>query len=374
MFGGNRHGNNPDKGNRILFLDGLRGIAIVSVLLYHSYVRWGNLTPYGSEFASGLASYGWLGVELFFLISGFVIFLTLEKSANFPDFITRRWIRLFPAMLVCSILIFSTTLLFPERPAGQPMFHDFLPGLSFIEPNKWSRLLGTEVHPLEGTFWTLFVEVKFYFVAGILFFTIGGKKTIGVIVATFLLATYRELFPELLPASLLSPLHSFVSVTAAQYFGWFAAGALFYRFFQTRKFSIFVLALIVAVLAALALTEPKPRDIFSPIAIALFFAVVIYQPLTHKLLSNRALLFMGIISYPLYLLHENMVVAMIVKFGHVAPRLPHILLPVLPIAAMIAIAALVTRFAEPWTKVQLLPIYTRARLLMRIPVAPPPVV
>src|SRR5512141_498495 len=71
-------------------LDGLRGIAIIAVILYHNF-------PYGETF------FGWLGVDLFFVLSGFLIPGILMKSV-YPEkengflkkFYTRRILRIFP--------------------------------------------------------------------------------------------------------------------------------------------------------------------------------------------------------------------------------------------------------------------------------------
>ena len=97
---------------RISYLDGHRGIAILLVLLYHAFSRWTELVPYGNDFADfPLFRFGYLGVELFFLISGFVILMTLEKFNSFTEFMYHRWLRLFPAMLICSLFVFFTAAL-----------------------------------------------------------------------------------------------------------------------------------------------------------------------------------------------------------------------------------------------------------------------
>ena len=94
---------------RLAHLDGLRGLAIALVLLFHAYAGWTGQVPYGAAYADiGVFKFGWLGVELFFLISGFVIFMTLDKTASFGVFLYKRWVRLFPAMLLASALIVAT--------------------------------------------------------------------------------------------------------------------------------------------------------------------------------------------------------------------------------------------------------------------------
>lgn len=65
---------------RLEYLDGLRGLAILWVLLYHFFSRWAELIPFGSTYQQWLIfEMGDLGVNLFFLISGFVIFMTLNN-------------------------------------------------------------------------------------------------------------------------------------------------------------------------------------------------------------------------------------------------------------------------------------------------------
>ena len=73
---------------RIDFLDGLRGVAIILVILYHAYARWPTFVPYETTFGNILFfKYGYLGVQLFFLISGFVILLSLDNCKSFKNFI-----------------------------------------------------------------------------------------------------------------------------------------------------------------------------------------------------------------------------------------------------------------------------------------------
>jgi peptidoglycan/LPS O-acetylase OafA/YrhL len=111
-------------------------VAILLVFFFHAFVRWPDLVPYGHAY-SNIFQYGLFGVRLFFMISGFVILLTLEKRTGFVDFMLRRWLRLFPAMLIASIVLFATAPLFPERPGGMPTLRDLIPGLTLIDPVVW---------------------------------------------------------------------------------------------------------------------------------------------------------------------------------------------------------------------------------------------
>ena len=348
--------------NRIQYLDGLRGIAISFVLLFHAFSRWPNIVPFGSEFAEvPVFFHGWLGVQLFFMISGYVIFMSLEKSQNLHGFLIRRWIRLFPAMLVCSLIIFATASFFQERPAGAPVLRDLLPGLTFIEPYWWQLILGSPQGELEGVFWSLYVEVKLYLVAGILYFTIGGQRMIWVLVGLFLVATAVLFFNQFFVDNGLGQAKIILNALSGRPCGWFAIGALFYRFHNEGKKNVLAAAILVAVITALAQGKPdygfKPYDwgvTFAAFIFVLIFVAAILNDRVKQVFSTRLLLLMGFVSYPLYLLHENMMVSLIVKTNLILPQIPSILLPAIPIMFVVGVAWLVAKFidapARDWLK------------------------
>src|SRR3981081_2415530 len=97
--------SSPD---RLLSIDGLRGVAILLVLGSHWFSDKSliGMYPYGSNFLT-LFKYGNMGVYLFFIISGFVIALTLDTSASVPQFIWRRFVRLWPALTLWGIFAFA---------------------------------------------------------------------------------------------------------------------------------------------------------------------------------------------------------------------------------------------------------------------------
>ncbi|WP_420839686.1 acyltransferase family protein [Colwellia maritima] len=80
---------------RIKYLDSHRGIAILFVVFYHLFSRWSEILPYGNSFTNIVFNQGFLGVQLFFLLSGFVILMTLERTKSFSSFLYKRWLRLF---------------------------------------------------------------------------------------------------------------------------------------------------------------------------------------------------------------------------------------------------------------------------------------
>ncbi len=336
---------------RVQFLDGLRGVAIALVVLYHAYARWAEMMPFGGKFSKvWLLANGWLGVQLFFLISGFVIFMTLERSRGFGNFCFKRWLRLFPAMLACSLLILITAPILWERPGGIPNISQLLPGLTFIDEDFFVYL-GWPIGAIEGAFWSLFVEVKLYLVAGLVYFRKGRGWAIAVLLAIFGIwlasAALASAFPTLPESRLWSKAVVIIELSSARYFGWFVAGALLHTYFSANTPRHLLAGLVVATIAAATTKGTNAPAIAMSLAlIALFAAALICTPV-QMFLANRVLVFLGFVSYPLYLFHEGVIVALTIKLGRAHLSIPDVLLPMLPIAVVIATAWLVATYVEP---------------------------
>ena len=151
---------------RIEFIDSLRCIAVLAVVFYHFYCRFSppispiNYLPFQSK-PSFLLNYGYYGVQLFFVISGFVIFHTLTSSDSFSVFIKKRLIRLLPALVLCSVITYVVQQYVPHsldifRSAS---YWDFLPGITFIPPQIWNFLLSrNDISYIDFVYWSLFVH------------------------------------------------------------------------------------------------------------------------------------------------------------------------------------------------------------------------
>ncbi|WP_333822669.1 acyltransferase family protein [Pinisolibacter sp.] len=343
---------------RIKYIDGLRGLAIAMVILYHSYSRWPESYPYGDKFVgSYLTDTKVVGVQLFFIISGFVILMTLSAASRFTTFLYRRWLRLFPAMVVCSAIVLATVDFFPERPGGALAPTDLIPGLSllgehvvnFVTRNAFS------VKSLEGSFWSLYVEFRFYLFFGFMYFFIGRRAAIASLLAAYVLYQISVVTTEVGSSLYVAAaaefdgkvhLRKLLSFFGFEYYIWFFAGALYFEYLRSERRWLLAVAAISSVVGALASSQPLAADIF----ICLVFFAASTSSFVRGILSTPVLQVIGFVSYPLYLIHENMVVATIVKVGRIAPWMPPVLVPILPIALTVAIAFVVARWVEPVAK------------------------
>jgi peptidoglycan/LPS O-acetylase OafA/YrhL len=332
-------------GDRIRYLDSLRGVAILWVMLFHIYVVWPE--PFANRFSdTAWLSYGWLGVELFFMISGYVILMTLEKCTSLGEFLFRRWLRLFPAMLVCSLFIYLTAPFIVLRPAGAPVARDLLPGLTLVDPDWLQWLLGGHQRLLEGSFWTLFVEVKFYVIAGVAYYVGGTRLMVLSVAGLFGLAHLVELLPLHLRGA--ARLQSLAQDMGGTFFGWFAAGAMYYVYERSRSRTHFLVATLLSVSAA-ALQQGRGQHQvwFFALWVSVIFGLSIASPHVRRMMCNRFLLWVGFISYPLYLLHENFVVGSLLWLERQSTGIPDVLQPLGPAAIVMGLAWFVARHIEP---------------------------
>jgi peptidoglycan/LPS O-acetylase OafA/YrhL len=151
----------PAARGRLYTLDGLRLLAAMSVLLFHYLSRGGNASrAWGRpsrEVLPGLntvADYAWLGVEFFFIISGFVICMSCWGRTP-GQFFRSRVTRLYPAYWIAIVVIVLAERVFPVVVKHRMSMHDILLNLTMLhEP------LG--VAHVDGVFWTLWVEMRFY--------------------------------------------------------------------------------------------------------------------------------------------------------------------------------------------------------------------
>lgn len=335
---------------RVAYLDGLRGVAILLVIGFHAYARFPTLVPYGGRFANiTLFEYGYLGVELFFLISGYVILLSLEKTQNIITFLFNRWKRLFPAMLLSTLLIFFTARFFHDRPQGVPQLLDMVPGLTFIEPAFWSQIFQTKVSSLDGVFWTLYVEVKFYFIMSVLHAWFGTKKSVLALGFFFLIYPFCILMNLWGAAPRL--LEQVVSLSTSQYFGWFVAGACTYLYARNRAQKRFLwLALFFVFLSTILLEKRTLGALFMTSVIAGLFFLPLISRFAMTVLQHRTLVFFGYISYPLYLIHQNILIASVIMLHRQFSWIPEFTLPFSPLLGLIILAYLMARYGEPYVR------------------------
>src|SRR4030095_11127987 len=138
-------------------LDGLRGFAILGVLLQHNF----SFLP--------IPKYGWVGVDLFFVLSGFLIteilLKTKEHKNYLPNFYIRRILRIFPLYYGSLILFFALGPLVSQF-KDQYSYYSANQGMLWAYLQNWLYIAKPRLddHTVFSHFWSLSVEEQFYLV------------------------------------------------------------------------------------------------------------------------------------------------------------------------------------------------------------------
>lgn len=152
-------------------LDGVRGLAILLVLLFH-LGQFGHGLPFPSVLVDRVfykaCQAGWVGVDLFFVLSGFLITGILHDSKGsshyFRNFYARRCLRIFPLYYLCLILfLLLLPKVFPLHSGFQSLRNDAFWYWTYLS-NLWVARKGWDPFGVLDHFWSLAVEEQYYLI------------------------------------------------------------------------------------------------------------------------------------------------------------------------------------------------------------------
>lgn len=296
--------------NRLASLDWLRGIASVWVLFYHLDVTMQKDKYFAAEPLSDFAAVGYRGVDLFFLLSGFVMTLTLygsekERLHGMADFAIRRVFRIFPLyLIVFSALFVAAAIIGVGGPEG------FVPTIgNFV----WNALLLprddlTTYIPVSA--WTLTHELMFY---SMCIFGFYSKRLFWILLAIWsalCLLRFAGGSPIKNWEMPLSPLNI--------YFLLGAVCAMLTRYLKTQNALAWLGGgLLFLVLAIYVETQhsgsgnrtPKDAILYAAGFFAITFSMAFFTTDNRSILA-RILHYLGKVSYSLYLLHYPIIVVL----------------------------------------------------------------
>jgi len=309
------NGVNKVKANRILYLDGLRCIAILMVIFYHWHM---NHKDYDARIFSTIFKFGFLGVQLFFIVSGFVIAMTLHKCDTIGVFAIKRFARLWPAMFLCSIVTFVIyNLSVGNDGAKAKSYLDFIPSLTFVDPDLYTKIFSLfhidhKFNWMDGSYWSLWVEVRFYALAAIIYFANKVKFEKNMLIfGTIVLPLY--VFAH---AVNIHGMYAFLGYFfVAESLPWFLIGVSFYMMHNERKDFVAMALLVVGLVSALLAIftsryahyvdmNQRTMQAIASLSVVLIFFLASQWSVFNRFLSVRAMAIIGAASYSLYLIHQ----------------------------------------------------------------------
>lgn len=289
---------------RFFILDLIRFVAAIAVLAYHYTARdYSGLDQPPAEVyqaVSWFTAYGFLGVQLFFLISGFVILLSV-RGRGLGSFIASRISRLYPAYWGALILTTALLVWIAPQLGSSVTLPQFLVNLTMLQT-------GLGVPNVDGVYWTLWVELLFY-------------TFVAVLIAIRLTDTKVYLFALLWPIvglcvqQLLSgPLPNLLS---AKYAPFFAAGMILFliheRGHNVTRWILLCANVTLGTWQTVRYEVPGAEKatglvlsaaVVCVVMVAIFVIVAAVTVSPVKFRGARWMTYAGALTYPLYLIHQ----------------------------------------------------------------------
>jgi peptidoglycan/LPS O-acetylase OafA/YrhL len=324
-------------------LDLLRFVAAMSVVLFHytHYGLIGGYMPYNVPALAEVFQYGYLGLDFLFMVSGFVILMTVQRR-NWAGFVSSRVVRLYPTYWVC-MAVTAVVVLLANDPRYPASLSQVLANLTMFQTR-----FGFE--HIDGVYWTLETELVFYawvFLVCLIKQIHNADKILGlwavasIVINLFGGITFTGLDLFLLPS------WSF----------YFIAGGAFYLTYQRGR-SLYLSILIgVSYVMVVKLAVADPERLNPYVAFAgdtLLFLVFAYMVSgKRRPVEKPWMATLGAITYPLYLIHQNIGYLALSELDGLLPR-PVALLLVLTV--MVAVSYVLAtqienRFTPPFRRI-----------------------
>jgi peptidoglycan/LPS O-acetylase OafA/YrhL len=321
-----RSGPALDVGSRrIPELDGLRGVAILLVLLMHYLVEPGQFVDRSAAaYVTAALRLSWTGVDLFFVLSGFLItgiLIDHRGSPNyFPTFYRRRFYRIVPLYAaVCAVFLFGLAFFLWRHPASlQWLYANAVPWpyLATFTQNFWLPMPNA-TSPFLGVTWSLAVEEHFYLTLPFLIRVMKPSRLTVILCGTVLAAPLLRLaamsaFPQF-------PMIPYMYTPCrADALALGALGALLVRnraawHWVTRHAAVLYGAFACFAVVLVLLTRARVSNRGAVIGflgyscIAMFYFTILMIVLTHENVARifriRLLTWLGTVAYAAYLFH-----------------------------------------------------------------------
>lgn len=289
---------------RLVTLDLFRFFAAFYVLIYH-YAYRPELSNF-SEAIKLLSQFGYLGVPLFFMISGFVITLSAQDRSP-AQFATSRFLRLYPTLWICVIFtVFVTSGVLEKNYSLSQILANF---------TLLNEYMGFS--DIDGVYWTLKQELKFYFIILILIlFGVVERYRIWLSIWLVLTAAHTFFNQPTFMGWFISPGYSPYFIARIGFY-------LFYRDGQSKFTHVIIFSsLLLSIIKAYEQANSfivNPGDLEKTIAalITSTFFLLMYALTSGKIKINNKNIYvsLGAMTYPLYLIHSVAGKSLIEKYS-----------------------------------------------------------
>ncbi|NMO53392.1 acyltransferase [Actinoplanes sp. TBRC 11911] len=330
---------------RLYAVDGLRLVCALAVAGYHYGVSWrldGVHPPaYFLPYASHVLIFGFLGVEVFFLISGFVIGMS-GWGRSLRQFAVARAARLYPAFWVCVPITAVVVNLLPVRTG---VVETAPPSPAHVAVNLTMLAEPLGVPLVDGVYWTLWVELRFYLLFAVLVWWGATYRRVAAAATAWLTAS---LFAPVLPGWV-------AQILIPEFAPYFVAGLVLFLMRKHRPTTWLWALLIACWLISLQRVTDRVASLQPGFSVPSWPALVIITAAFVVLtaialgatdrLNLRRLAVAGALTYPFYLLHPRVGYSLMRAAHHATGAPASVLVPV-TIAVVLGASWLVHRYVE----------------------------
>jgi len=354
--------------NRDQTIDMFRGIAILLVVLFHFTAR---LPAYALNIAEGApwpVFFGWVGVYFFFIISGYCIFMTLERSATVGVFLARRISRIYPAFVAAVLILFVFGIIAHVPSVPEAKFHVIPPGPIDVLMNLF--FVGEIGEWVDGSFWSIAVEVKFYVLVAILAGMLHDRRRFAVVFGWMALVMAPiwavSTFFSYLGSGPVTPQSMLKFLLIAPYLSFFAVGILGRQVelgapLKGLLYANVAMSTAVVWIEAFAFELHDGWIIATCCAIAYFALVFLFlryiagKHFALPRMVSGGIAYIGLLSFSWYLIHENVGISLLYTFDRYMPAQLALLLVVVSTFSMAVVFAFLFewRFRKPVEKAAL---------------------
>jgi peptidoglycan/LPS O-acetylase OafA/YrhL len=292
---------------------GLRGIAVLGVVFYHCHPRFEHTWFYKPSL------WGWAGVNLFFVLSGFLITSILLESRTQPhyfrNFYARRALRIWPVYVLVLVLCYLNAPWF----VGLPVLDAFRTAPWWAYILFLQNLFHIIVPPAIGPTWSLAIEEQYYFLWAPVVRILRAPWMLAALLVSFLIAA--PIF-RLSHFAWITPTHTLTHIDGIAMGSLLALGLYTLPLSRRTWLTIGLIAVPVGLICAgtiaggTAFLDSALTTLFGGAVLSSIASTGIGGPI-HSALSRGPLAFYGKISYGLYMTH----IGTFVYFGWVDARL-----------------------------------------------------
>lgn len=283
------------------------------------------------DYITGATRLFWSGVDLFFVLSGFLIggiLIDNEKKKGFyKTFYIRRAARIIP-LYVCLLSLFFICRATLDNNVFSWLFNDNLPDISYLTftQNIFMGLAGTMGGHFLGITWSLAVEEQFYVAAPLILFLVGPARFLRTAIALAIIApVLRLLFPGFTSIVNMPLRMDSLLIGVVLSFGF--RSEAFTAHLVRNKLFLWITFLALLSLMGLMTFRRLGRDFLEPLGIATFYGVFISLAIIYRgkpvtaVLRSHFLTKLGMYSYGLYMYHQMISGLVHGYFRHAPPAL-----------------------------------------------------